>query len=299
MHITILLAAVGVVNGQVSSANESNPPDHEYCVISLIDHAQLSAQETGILVVLTAKEGDIVEADQVLGKIDDTDAQARKTAAVNRLAVAHEKATNDAEVQVAEKIIELAEAEYNESVEINKRSRDSIPQATVRRQFVQWQKAVQDKVVAEMNFTIAGFDEKVAEAERDMIQNELNRRTIRAPFKGVVVQLFRQQSEWVKPGDPILRIVNMDRLRVEGFLQADKYAPGEVDGAKVTITVDLAGEEQGPRGFSSTISHVSALVEASGGYRVWAEVDNPSRGGYWMLLPGTEAQMVIQRKRLP
>jgi multidrug resistance efflux pump len=191
-------------------------------------------------------------------------------------------------------------AEWEESKAINRRAPGSIPEATLRRQKVQWEKSTLDALVNQMEFTIAGHDEKVAEAEVELVENELARRTLRAPFDGVVVQLFKRQSEWVYLQDNIiLRLVRMDSLRVEGFLNADEYAPDEVDGAKVTITVSLAGGQKAT--FQSTISHVSPLVEASGDYRIWAEVDNPpGRGGYpWLLRPGLEAEMLIQLKRSP
>ena len=300
MQITAMLAVAVVLSGQPSpnSASESGgTAELKNCIVSLIGNVQLPAEEAGILKMLAAKEGDIVKAGQELGKIDDSDAQARKKAAANRFSVAHEKATNDAELQVAKAIIDLALAEWEESLAINKRLPGSIPETTVRRQKVQWEKAKLDAIVAQMNFTVASFDEKVAEAEVETVANELARRTIKAPFDGVVVQLHRQESEWVQPGDPVLRVVRMDRLRVEGFMNCEDCAPEEIEGAAVTITVDLAGDQSAR--FQSTITHVSPLVEASGDYRIWAEVDNPRGGGEypWLLRPGSEAQMKIDLKR--
>jgi len=300
MQITALLAVAVVVSGQGPPSITSERGGSavlENCIVSLIGDVQLPAEEAGILTMLAAKEGAEVKTGQVLGKIDDSDALARKKASDNRFSVAHEKATNDAELLVARKIIDLAKAEWEESIAINKRLPGSIPQTTVRRQKVQWEKAELDAIVAQMNFTVASFDEKVAEAEVETVANELARRTIKAPFDGVVVQLHRQESEWVQPGDPVLRVVRMDRLRVEGFMNCEDCAPEEVEGAAVTITVDLAGDQSAR--FQSTITHVSPLVEASGDYRIWAEVDNPRGGGEypWLLRPGSEAQMKIDLKR--
>lgn len=300
MYTTILLAAAVVVNGQVPSADESGRRGYArlpLCVISLKQFAELSAEESGILTVLTVEENDLVQEGQELGKIDDRDALAREKAAQNKLFAARKKATSRSELEVAQKIVQLAKAEYEESKAINQRVPGSIPDATVRRQFVQWEKAVLDEVVAQMNHAIAGYDEKVAEAELEGVQNEIRRRTLRAPFNGVIVKRYRQQSEWVQPGDPVLRVERMDTLRVEGLLSAYDYAPEEVDGAKVTITVALAGAQN--ETFESTISFVSSSVEASGDYRVWTEVANrPGRGGNrWLLRPGSEAVMEIQLKR--
>jgi multidrug efflux pump subunit AcrA (membrane-fusion protein) len=88
----------------------------------------------------------------------------------------------------------------------------------------------------------------------------------------------------------------MDRLRVEGFLTADKFAPHEVAGAQVQITVQLAAGDS--QALTGKIDFVSPEVEASGDFRVYAEVENrPGRGGYaWLLRPGTEADMTIELK---
>jgi len=292
--VSTLLAAQPAPGGMAAGREYAQL---SHCVVSLINHVQLPAQEAGILKELNVKEGQLVTRGQVLGKIDDTDALARKKAAELKRDIANEKATNRSELDVALKIIELAKAEYDESVAINKREPTSVPATTVRRQRVQWEKAILDAAVAEMNFKIAGMEHKVAEAELEAVENELARRTLRAPFDGVVVQLYRQQSEWVQPGDPVVRVIRMDRLRVEGFLNADTYAPEEVLGAPVVIKVKLVEGEEVT--FHGKIDYVSPLVEASGDYRVWAEVDNrPGRGGYpWLLRPGSEAEMLIELRR--
>ena len=279
----------------------------EHCVVSQVEHVQLPAQEAGVLAHLGVKEGDTVkplkEGDTVkegdiLGKIDDTDALVRKKAAQYKLNVETEKATNDALVRLQAKLIELYKAEYEQSLAINKRSLGTISASELRVQRVRWEKAVLDAVVEDMNFKITGLQQKVAEVELEAVENELSRRTLKAPYDGVVVRLIRQRSDWVREGDPILWIVRMDRLRVEGFVNADKVAPHEVFGAEVAITVDLVGETV--ENISGTISFVSPIVESNGDYRVWAEIKNPAgRGDYpWRLRPGIEADMVIKLKRL-
>jgi len=299
MHTAALLFASVVVAAQPSG--RSPVPDSdlvvlEHCVISLIDHVELPAEEEGLLSELGAKEEDVVTAGQVLGQLDLTDSLVRKKAAQAKLDVAAEKATNDAPVQVARKLIDLYKAEYEESLAINKRSPGTIPETQLRRQFVSWEKTVLDAVAEEMNFKIAGLEKKEAEAQVEAVDNEVQRRTIKAPFDGVVVKIYRQQNEWVKPGEPILRVIRMDRLRVEGFVSAEKVAPEQILGAEVKIVLDLVGDDE--EVLTARIENVSSLVEASGTYRIWTEVDNPpGRGGYrWLMRPGAEARMEISRK---
>ena len=112
-----------------------------------------------------------------------------------------------------------------------------------------------------------------------------------APIDGIVVELFKHAGEWVEPGQPVLRMVRMDRLRVEGFLRADKLAPNEVLGKPVTIRVRLVRDKTVE--LKSRISFVSPLVEGSGEYRVWADISNQIANGHWLIRPGLLAEMTI------
>jgi hypothetical protein len=88
-----------------------------------------------------------------------------------------------------------------------------------------------------------------------------------------------------------MRLVRMDTLRVEGFVDAKSISPQEVVGAEVKIIVHLSrGRTKEVR---SRISHVSPIVEASREYRVWADVKNELIGDHWSLQPGLTAEMEI------
>ncbi|MCU0871426.1 MAG: HlyD family efflux transporter periplasmic adaptor subunit [Pirellulaceae bacterium] len=296
MNTTMLLIANLILAAQPSSPTpNATVLELPSCLVSLIDEVSLPAQEAGVLQEIVAKEGVRFKTGEVLGKVDETETLLRQKAAKFKLDVATEKATNDAEVKVARAIVELYKAEYEESTAINKDSRGSaIPPTQLRRQRVQWEKAALDCVAADMNFKVAGLERNVSEAELEAVDNELERRTLRAPFDGVVVEMYRRQSEWVQPGEPVLRFVRMDRLRIEGFVNAREVSPGQVDGAAVEITVILPGNVQ--EKMSGTISYVNPEVGSNREYRVWAEIDNPpGHGGYpWLLRPGTTAGMVIR-----
>ena len=296
----VILAAQPAASSATSSKTTIVLPN---CLVSLIDDVDLPARfpegqrAGGVLQELKAKEGLRAKPGDVLAKVDETETLVRQKAAKARLDVAIEKATNDADVKLAYKIIELYRAEYEESLAINQKSPGSIPPTQLRRQRVTHEKGVSDAIVKEMEFKIAGLEQKVQEAEVELLGIELEQRTLRAPFDGVVVEVFRQQGEWVQQGDPVLRFVRMDRLRVEGFVNAREVAPGQVDGADVEISVAVPGG--GAEKLTGKISFVSPLVGANRDYRVWAEVDNPpGPGGYpWLLRPGTTAEMIIHLNR--
>ncbi|MEO1530323.1 MAG: HlyD family efflux transporter periplasmic adaptor subunit [Planctomycetota bacterium] len=46
----------------------------------------------------------------------------------------------------------------------------------------------------------------------------LDRHQVTAPMPGQVVEVYRRRGEWVRPGDPMFRVVNLERLHAEGFL---------------------------------------------------------------------------------
>jgi macrolide-specific efflux system membrane fusion protein len=119
-------------------------------------------------------------------------------------------------------------------------------------------------------------------------QAEVTRRRIVAPFDGVIVQVYVRRGEWVKPGQQALRIVNVDRLKAEGFVPADR-ATAELVSRPVHVTVESSGN---PQPFEGAIVFVSPEVDPiTGQVRVWAEIDN--RNG--RLRPGLPAKMVVRR----
>ena len=85
------------------------------------------------------------------------------------------------------------------------------------------------------------YVEKVQRPEFEAAEKAIERRNILAPTKGEVVKLFRQQGEWVNPGDPILRLVRLDTLYVEGEIDVKKFEPSQILGCRVTVDVVAGG----------------------------------------------------------
>ncbi|MCO6457486.1 MAG: HlyD family efflux transporter periplasmic adaptor subunit [Pirellulaceae bacterium] len=294
-----LLVAQLPAGTRQAPAGQAVPPGGlarlSYCVVSPVEEVQLSAQEAGILKAFDVREGAPVDEGMVVARIDDADSLVRKTAADLELMVARTEAENDIDVRAAKAAAKVAAAEVAESEWVNRKSPGSIPETQVRRQRFTQERSELQIGVAEMEFKVAGMTADLKQAQVDIADLQLERRTIKSPLAGRVEQRFRQVGEWVNPGDPILRIVRMDRLRVEGFLKASEFAPDEVNGQPVEVEVTL--ERGRTERFRGKIEFVSLQVEASGEFRVWAEVENRrTEGGLWLLRPGLPAQMDIQLK---
>ena len=118
-------------------------------------------------------------------------------------------------------------------------------------------------------------------------QLNIKRREISSPIDGVVVELYKQKGEWVKPGESVIRILRLNRLRAEGFLPISKLKPSPI-GAKVAIDVAL-GNGSTVR-MTGKIVFVSPEVDSDNReVRIWAEFDNPKM----QVLPGMHGSMTI------
>ncbi|MBC8355876.1 MAG: HlyD family efflux transporter periplasmic adaptor subunit [Planctomycetes bacterium] len=269
------------------------------CLVSAKDHLQIPAQQAGVILRLetedglTVEEGFIVSAGQLIGKLDDEDPAARRDAAIldHQVAIAeHLKSQSNVKAAIATEGV--AKAELEESLDINSRSANAIPDTQVRRQELTVMRSAMEKDVADRDVEVAGLTADRSQAQVTVAEIILKKHRIVSPLDGIVVQLYRKPGEWVSPGEPVARIVRMDTLRVEGFVDADRYLPEDVEGREVTVIIRRPNRE--PEEFKSTISFASPIIEASGDYRVWAEVENrASKGKHWVLRPGMSAEMRI------
>jgi multidrug efflux pump subunit AcrA (membrane-fusion protein) len=90
----------------------------------------------------------------------------------------------------------------------------------------------------------------------------------------------------------VLQVIRIDRLRVEGFLNATEVSPEEVADRPVTVEVQLAGGKTAR--LNGKVVFISPLVQAGDKYRVRAEVENRAENGHPLLRPGMTAMMNIQ-----
>jgi len=93
-----------------------------------------------------------------------------------------------------------------------------------------------DKLAKENNAAKNRLDEVIS--DRDQMRGELsmkqtrlsqardtlNRTTILAPFTGVVAERFKEEGEWAKIGDELLRLVNTEAKEIQGRIQQQSAA---------------------------------------------------------------------------
>ena len=261
------------------------------CLVSIKDEVEIPAKEAGELVSLKVYEGLRVKKGSRLGKVDDSEPRQKKILAEFEEKSAREQAENDVNIRYAIKAAAVAKEEYEKAVQANLQVKGTFPAAEIRRLKLAWDRAVLQIEQAELEQLVAEITADTRGAEVALAESHIERRQIIAPDDGEVVAVLKHVGEWMQPGEPVLRIVRFDVLRVEGFLRADEYDPAEIAGRPVTVEVQLArGRREKLEG---KITYVSPLVQGGGEYRVWADVPNRRDQDQWVLRPGLNATMTI------
>jgi len=291
---TALVAAAAVVAIPSLPAASAADPIIYGCVVKLEDNQdnEVPALEAGLLVELAVHEGSLVKKGDVIGRIYDKEIQMQKKAAEYALAGARKRAEDDVQIRYAEKSAEVAQKNYEKMLESNQISGRSVPQIEIDKAKLEWDAAVLSAEKAAHEQALALFEYWTKRAERDLAQLALERRTIRAPFDGEVVTIFRHQNDWVSPGDPILRLVNLETMVVEGMVELAAFDPHEVQQQKVTVEIEMARGrvEQ----VSGRITYVSPLLLGDRKFVIRAEVGNRQEYGRWLLQDNyTNAKMTI------
>lgn len=257
-------------------------------------------------------------AEALLKEAEQDQAQAKLSQRIAAM-----KAANDVAVRHAVKSRDTSKAEFDRAVQARKAFEKSISQTeldrlklVLERNELEIEKAQFEKDLAELQQQIedSSIVEQVQIVERlklsveqaqiqkevdtltrdvkarmlDQAKLQLTRRGLRSPLDGEVAEVFRHRGEWLEPGQRVMRIVRLDRLKVEGFV--DSRAIGSsLRGAVVRVRVTPNDEEK-PITVKGKIVFISSEIDAvNGQVRVWAEVENPDL----VLRPGLPAEMII------
>jgi multidrug efflux pump subunit AcrA (membrane-fusion protein) len=295
-----VLSVVLAINGPspLTQAAPSGPaasgPVLNHCLVSLIEEVQVPAREAGQLEALEAKEGLQVKAGTTLGHIDDKEPTVQRKIKQAEHDAAKEKSDDDINVRYARAATDVAYVEYQKALEANTKVKGSIPEVEVNRLKLTWIKSKLQIEQARLEQRVNGFTADGKGAEVEAAETSIERRQLKTPIDGVVTNVYRHVGEWCAPGDPVVKIVRVDRLRIEGFLNAADFDPPEIEGRAVTVDIELAHGRHVK--FTGKVVFVSPLVGAGGEYRVFAEVANRQEAGQWVLRPGLFATMTIHLK---
>lgn len=262
------------------------------CFTIPIIAVDVAATEAGVLAKVDVEEGDTVNLDQLVVQIDDREAVAARQVAMHQYQAAKKQAENEITVEAADKATEVAKAELDTALDANKRTPNSFSTTEIRKLRLNWERSgLQTDMAKHENF-VASLEARAKYSQFEQAEVMIQRRKLTAPHAGVVMQIFKRQGNWVSPGDKILRLVRMDKLRVVGRVSAADHHWRDVVGHPIEVTVTLAGGKQIT--VPSKIVFAGQEVEEDGTYRVWGDIDNKIDGSTWLMGPGLEATVKLQ-----
>ncbi|MDZ7615549.1 MAG: HlyD family efflux transporter periplasmic adaptor subunit [Patescibacteria group bacterium] len=292
MTATLLALFVSTVLPTQSSAVPAGTAELPNCYVTQIEEVQSPAQEAGVLVKVDVREGDAVTAGQVLAQIDDIEPRMQQRVAQFELQVAREEAKSDINVRYAQATEAVARQEWFQADEANKKVAGAVPLAEVRRLVLKQNEAALSIEQADMRRRIAALEAQVSEARVEAAGVSIERRQIVAPLDALVLKVHHHEGEWVQPGVPVVHLIKLDRLWVEGSLKSQHYTPAEVHGRPVVVRVQLArGREET---FEGKVVFVKPMIEADDSFLLRAEIANRKDNGFWLLSPGMPARMTVQ-----
>jgi multidrug efflux pump subunit AcrA (membrane-fusion protein) len=259
-------------------------------MVQYINKINVAAKAEGTLMELRFEEGDTVTEGDVLAVIDDTAA-----ALALELKQAEEKeatlnAANEVNLKDAVNAEELASAEAEAYKEL--RREGAIPYWEMEKKRLEAERAKLRIELADMQKKIAEVQMIAKRSERKIAEFELTRRKVPAPATGFIEARIAQLGEWVQPGTPIATLIQMDRLRVEGDIDALRFKNQVLQGTSVQVTIQ--SEKSNEIKIDGKLGYVSMEIDLNNRHRVWVEIENyKNEQGDWAIKPGMRAEIVI------
>jgi membrane fusion protein (multidrug efflux system) len=218
---------------------------------------RLSPEVEGRVATLSVDAGDQVEAGETLLELDNE---------IARLELEQARAA------LREAVAELEDARrrLREAQDLAARQGIADTEVRAREAEVRTDAAVVDRRKAELGYR----------------QALMERYSLEAPFAGVISRRLTDLGEWVGPGNPVLDLVAVDRLRLD--LQVPQKYFGRVS-AETPVTVHLAARPNAP--LTANITRIVPVSDPRARtFLARVALDNAS--GHWA--PGMSARATLR-----
>lgn len=142
---------------------------------------------------------------------------------------------------------------------------------------------LEKEAISQEEYDIASADHRTAEAQIQLIEAQLIKTAIRAPFSGTIGLRSISKGSYITPTTDIAQLVDMSKIKLE-FSIPEKYAANVKIGVSVGFSVQGISEK-----FTAEVYAIEPLVEtATRTLRVRALADNRDN----QLVPGTFANVI-------
>lgn len=238
--------------------------------------ARLGAQVTGTVVQRHVREGDLVNAGQLLISLEDSEQQARLREAQAALDQLHNQLYPQAVQSVQEARLAWQQAD-REASRRRQLARDQMlaPEQAEQAEYQAQsrQAALRRAELAERALKSGGEEERLLLQRLEQARATLAKTRIHAPFAGRVQTRAVEPGDQVQPGRVLLEIARLDGLEVVAAVD-EKYMAPLVAGQQAIVIADAwPGQE-----LSARLSYMAPAVdETTGTLDAHVEVQDPEQ----------------------
>lgn len=258
-------------------------------VLKIIESVNVPAQRSGLLRQMPSLEGQVVKRGDLLGRIDESQAELHLQEAKLQLDIAMREAGDDVNVRFARKSLAVAQAELARGEELHTGDFKLITETEIDRLRLVVDKTELEIERAQLELGILEAKVELKANEVRLREDDLDRHQIVSPLEGMIVSVERHEGEWIKESETLVRIVRIDRLRVEGLVPAEVAASG-LQGNRVELVMDEGSADDSTYEGKVVFVNPEAVTIANRAHvRVWAEVENKGR----RLFPGQNGTLLI------
>jgi RND family efflux transporter MFP subunit len=216
--------------------------------------AEVGSPVVGVIESVAVERGDLVRRGQTLALLKADVERAS-------MGVAQARAESEADVRGAQANVEFTRQKLARAEEM------------VRQEFIAPQaleQIVAETQIAEQRLALAREQQRIWRAERDLAQQQLSLRAIRAPFDGIIAERYISAGERIED-KPAFRIVKTDPLRVEVVVPSSLFGTVR-PGMTAQVLPDLPAATK----LKAKVILVDKVIDgASNTFRVRAELPNP------------------------
>ena len=224
------------------------------------------AEQSGVLLSFDVHEGDKIEAAREVGLIDTTQTWL-KIQQTDATKAVYQSQKPDMERQIAATRQQLAKAQqdeqrYRELVADGAAPSKLLDDATSQVKVLQKQLDAQqlDAQISSLNTSTQALDKQTAAADvqKAQLKDMLRKCHILSPIKGIVLEKYVEQGEFVSVGKPLFKIADTESMKLRAYVTSAQLQNIKI-GQQVKVFADYGDGQR--KEYAGTISWISSRSE--------------------------------------
>ena len=196
----------------------------------------VAAGVQGIIESLQVREGDDCGPGSPIAKIRCDEAEMLVKRAELSLQVATLKSERKVDLLFAKKSAEVANQELARTLRANELASDTYPPSEVDRYRLLAERAALEIERAEVDVQLNRLQRDTLIVELAQARKTVERHTVKTSEEAIVIDVFKNVGEWVEPGDKLVEMISIKKLRIEGLLESEQAASVR-RGSQALVTV--------------------------------------------------------------